>query len=154
MMIQITREQKKLIKNIIGKVDREANYNDLVSLFGFKVEFIYDKSAAGSYDFKNKIISINQEYKEDKENLYDTFFHEFGHLIHEATDKTDFYNHYRRRNNRFSELLFAERQASLIGYEFWKWKFPDKKIPSPLSYFDEKSINFLKDYYKIFFEMD
>lgn len=109
MIDMITVEQRKIIKNVFEKVDREADYNDLASLFGFRVETPKQEDTGGTYDFRNKIININSEYANDEDDCYEIFFHEFGHLIHEAADTTDFYNHYNRYNKRLSELLVSER---------------------------------------------
>ena len=151
----LIKEQTRIIQNIKEKFDSEATFEDLVSHFGFEIE-ILDPNAkvSGLYGYSDNTISINKKLLKDEKYLYDTFFHEFGHLIHEMSVDGNFYSNYKRRNLYFSQLLESERQASLIGLEFWRWKFPGESLPVPLSYFNKKDVLFLADYYKPHFEND
>lgn len=152
-MSEISLEQEKLIKHIKLKVDKDANIKDFISLFrGWSVIKEELKGTTGLYYYDTNTIYIH-----NKLNLleqYDVFFHEFGHLIHEVCNKTDFYNHFSRMNLKFSELLESERQATLIGLELWKFRFPGLYPISKLSYYNKDDILFLQNYYKDFFEDD
>ena len=138
--VHLTLDQKKLIEYVKSKIDKDAVMEDFLSLFrGWTLVKTPDIYGQYHYD----ISTIYLSSKANNLEQYDIFFHEFGHLIHEACDKTDFYNHYSRFNLRFSQILRSEQQASLIGVEFWKLKFPNVPFVTPPAYSNKKDVLFM-----------
>jgi len=153
-VVFISREQLKVVRFIGEKIDRGAGPEEYLSIFGgwrFVQEEIGD--SGGYYDFYENEIHVEKNVSELE--MYDIFFHEMGHLIHEMVDHSDFYNHYVRRNIIFSELLKSEQQASLIGIELWKLKFPGVPLVSPPGYFCDEHIKNMMEYYREYdYEID
>lgn len=153
-MVFVSREQLKVVRFIGDKVSQGAGPEEYLSIFGgwrFVQEELEDST--GFYDFYDH--GIHVEKRLSQIDVFDVFFHEMGHLIHEMCDTGDFYNHYVRRNIPFSELLKAEQQASLIGLELWRRRFPGVSyIPSP-GYFCDEEIKNLMDFYREYdYEID
>lgn len=151
----LTSEQKKTIKDIKQKFDTDITMEQIVDEFGFSL-YSLDKSngVAGLYLYNIDAIAISEDYwdNDDKEPWH-VFVHEFGHLIHHISEKSNFYGEYKRRNLRFSQILESEQQASLIGLEIWKWKFPNKPLDD-VPYFKKDEILWLAEYYQPYFDND
>lgn len=151
----VSKEQQKLITHVKNKIDVDTTMKQLLDEFGFEFYSLpYTYKVGGLYSYDEKYISIHEKYwdKEDKDP-WSVFVHEFGHLVHQLSSKIDFYHEYRRNNLLFSQLLESEQQASLIGLEIWKWKFPHKRLES-IPYFSNDDIQWLADYYRPYFEND
>jgi hypothetical protein len=151
--MKITKPQLQLIEDLKQKFDPDITHKEMASYFKFDMG-VAGKNVGGSYDFRNKIININYDDSITELQVYDTFFHEYGHLIHQLTQRYDYYGEYEKSNLRLSQLLESEQQATLIGIEFWKWKFPDKEMPSPPAYFCKEHVVWLAKYYDSYFEND
>jgi len=145
-------KQIKLINHIKETYPRDITMNQLLNEFGFRLNLLPSGGEVGGlYHYKDNVISISEEYWDN--DPWEVFVHEFGHMIHHITTKNDFYYEYTRRNLLFSDLLKSEQQASLIGLEIWKWKFPNKVLDD-VSYFKKNEIDWLANYYEPYFEID
>lgn len=143
----------KLVNHIKSKYSPDITMEQLLSEFNFELYTLNKDDVGGLYLYNNNAIGISEVYWDDEDkDPWEVFVHEFGHLVHHMTESFDFYNEYKRQNLLFSELLRSEQQASLIGLEIWKWKFPNKALD--ISYFEEDDIDWLANYYKPFFEVD
>lgn len=151
----ISSNQIKLIKHIKNKYPRDITMHQLVDEFNFNLYSLNkDCKVSGLYDFDHWNISINEKYWDDEsKNPWHVFVHEFGHLVHHLSYSGDFYQSYKRRNLRFSQILESEQQASLIGLNIWQWKFPNYRLDD-IPYFGKEDILWLADYYKPYFEID
>jgi len=129
--------------------------DQLVNEFDFNLHSLNkDCKVGGIYYYDHGIIGINEEYWDDGDkDPWHVFVHEFGHLVHHISYIGDFYHSYERRNLRFSQILESEQQASMIGLEIWKWKFPNCKLDD-VSYFGNDDILWLANYYRPYFEND
>lgn len=153
-MIQLNKKQIQLIDYFKLKMDRDSSIEDMCSLFNCKIDIQQSASTielAGCYNYRENTIIV---YTNDIEKDMDTFFHEFGHRVHELGRDDNYYTNYDRCNLCLSELFETEQQVDLIGFSLWSWKYPNNPKGYYPAYFQEGALQFLVDYYKDYFEND
>jgi len=145
MLIQ--KECVKVFNHITQKYPRDITFEQLIHEFGF--EFCHTESSEVSgwidIDYKEIVYSVHNADR-DK---YVTVCHELGHLIQYIAEVDRF------RDERFSTYLRFEREADLLAVELDTWFFPESvDYSNHYRYWKQDSVDFLKDYYDGFLDME
>lgn len=159
MIFSLPDDYKRGVADFLSYFDRDADMFDLMKSVKYELgvyeDYYDDDTAGGVYDYKNGLILISKDIKSGY-NMWSTFAHEFGHLLHWEMLDENFEVQYHEQNIPLSKSLECEHIASLIGYEILDWKFPNMKVKnrSDNVYFRKEGILFLKNWDKDYFEDD
>jgi hypothetical protein len=144
-LMRLTNEKIKLFKtnNLFN-----ANYSEQIGSL-IKYETICtDKNCGGYCSWRQSVIALKQD--DDKRWMRKIVFHEVAHAL--QAESEIFYKH---EEILFSNNLVIEWQAETVAYKIYKDIYePSVAYEEFDSYFREKDVLFLKDWYGDFVQDD